>query len=67
MSLEQPPGLEDKLETVSDLAAAQSQRDDGNGWGSHESMERVGGDSLDSWLASADGLGMLLAAVIADV
>lgn len=67
VSLEEPSGCVNRLETVGDLAVAQMQRDGGDDWGSQGHLGRVGGDALDRWLATADGLGMLLVAVIADV
>lgn len=66
-SWEQSSGREDRLETVGDLAILQIQRDGGDDWSSQGGLPRVGTDALDCWLEGADELGMLLAAVIADV
>lgn len=66
ISLGQPFGCEVRLETVGDLTVAQMRRDGADDEGSQGSPGKVGGDALDCWLASADGLGMMLAAVIAD-
>lgn len=65
--LEQSSRREDRLETVGDVAVAQMQRDGGDGWGLQGGLQMVGTDALDYWLAGADELGTLLAAVIADV
>ena len=56
-----------KLETVGDLALAHMERDGMGVSGSGESPGVAGYEVLDDWHAGVDGLGMLLAAVVADM
>lgn len=60
-----PSGNRSRLESVGDLALAHMQRE-----GTIQGLSDLGtapDDALDNWHAGTDGLGMLLAAIIADM